>query len=244
MPIITTFVTTRSLPDWKPSKDSIANHSWPMISAALRSRWKPCLPVEQNLQSRLQPTCEDTHSVARLPSGISTVSTSAAATHAHQPLARAVRGVVLAGHLRWPDLGDLGQARAQALGQVGHRREIAHALVMNPFHQLLGAVALFADRLEPRLEPGPGHAPARFVRWPLPASGASALLAMSESTAARISRGRRFRWRRRSRRSRAAPTPGNQSHAPRWHRWTRRNRHGSCPRPLPAGSSRPSARDS
>jgi hypothetical protein len=56
--------------------------------------------------------------VARLPSGISTVSTSATATHAHQPFARTVRGVVLAGHLRWPDLGNLGQALAQALDRL------------------------------------------------------------------------------------------------------------------------------
>ena len=53
----------------------MASHTCPMISAALRSRWKPCFPVEQKEQSRLQPTCDDTQSVARLPSGMSTVST-------------------------------------------------------------------------------------------------------------------------------------------------------------------------
>ncbi len=47
-----------------------------MISAVLRLRLKPCLPVEQNLQSRAQPACDDTHNVPRLVSGMNTVSTA------------------------------------------------------------------------------------------------------------------------------------------------------------------------
>ena len=35
---------------------------------------KPWRPVEQNLQSSAQPTCEDTHSVPRSSSGMNTVS--------------------------------------------------------------------------------------------------------------------------------------------------------------------------
>ena len=46
-----------------------------MISAVVKLPLKPCLPVAQKLQSSMQPTCEDTHSVLRPRSGISTLST-------------------------------------------------------------------------------------------------------------------------------------------------------------------------
>ena len=42
----------------------------PMISAGVRFLLKPCLPVEQKLQSSEHPTCELTHRVPRLPSGM------------------------------------------------------------------------------------------------------------------------------------------------------------------------------
>src|SRR6185312_10616076 len=56
------------------SRRLFATHSCPMISPADRSRLKPWRPVEQNLQSRAQPTCEDTQSVPRSSSGMKTVS--------------------------------------------------------------------------------------------------------------------------------------------------------------------------
>ena len=46
-----------------------------MISAVERFLEKPCFPVAQKLQSTAQPTCEETHNVALLASGIRTIST-------------------------------------------------------------------------------------------------------------------------------------------------------------------------
>jgi hypothetical protein len=73
MPISTTLVMLRCPPRFGKPKLRAAIHTWPMISAALRSRWKPCLPVEQKLQSSAQPTCDDTQSVPRPSSGMKTV---------------------------------------------------------------------------------------------------------------------------------------------------------------------------
>ena len=73
MPIITTLVIGRS-PRALAGSECHANQSWAMISAALRLRLKPCRAVAQKVQSRAQPTCEETHSVARSPSGMYTVS--------------------------------------------------------------------------------------------------------------------------------------------------------------------------
>src|ERR1700712_1654264 len=56
-------------------KDLLAIHTWPMTSAAVRLLLKPCLPVEQKLQSRAQPAWDETHRVPRLPEGMYTVST-------------------------------------------------------------------------------------------------------------------------------------------------------------------------
>ena len=69
MPIITTLVRRRfcagTLPKWRA-----VTQTWPMISAVVRLRLKPCVAVEQNVQLRPQPTCDDTHSVPRLLSGM------------------------------------------------------------------------------------------------------------------------------------------------------------------------------
>ena len=46
-----------------------------MISAVDKFLENPCLPVAQKLQSTAHPTCEETHRVALLPSGIKTIST-------------------------------------------------------------------------------------------------------------------------------------------------------------------------
>src|SRR3990167_10222157 len=51
-----------------------AIHNWLIISAVVRLRLNPCLPVEQKSQFKIQPTCDDTHSVPRVFSGIKTVS--------------------------------------------------------------------------------------------------------------------------------------------------------------------------
>ena len=47
-----------------------------MISAVVRLRLKPCLPVAQNEQSRMHPAWLETHSVARAVSGMNTDSTA------------------------------------------------------------------------------------------------------------------------------------------------------------------------
>ena len=82
IPIITTFVigarpcaTQGAL---LPSASSVrlACQSWPMISAAVRLRLKPCLPVEQKAQSSAQPACDEMHSVPRSSSGMYTASTA------------------------------------------------------------------------------------------------------------------------------------------------------------------------
>jgi hypothetical protein len=73
MPISTTLVTLL----WPVELEAnalFANHSCAMISAALRLRLNPCLAVEQKVQSKAQPTCDETHSVPRPGSGMNTVS--------------------------------------------------------------------------------------------------------------------------------------------------------------------------
>jgi len=81
MPIMTTLVIWRSpfgpgsMPLVRRSSNS-AIHSWPMISATVRLRLKPCLPVEQKRQLTAQPACVEMHSVPRVSSGMNTVSTA------------------------------------------------------------------------------------------------------------------------------------------------------------------------
>src|SRR5699024_2071917 len=75
MPIITTLVIARSTVAGTEPNDFEAIHTWPIISALVRSLLNPCLPVEQKLQSKAQPAWEETHKVPRLPCGIYTVST-------------------------------------------------------------------------------------------------------------------------------------------------------------------------
>src|SRR4051812_43448145 len=86
MPIMTTFETgfgdVALLPssrDGRPSASISSNrlfatHTCPMISPTRKSRLNPWRPVEQNLQSRAQPTCDETQSVPRSSSGMNTVS--------------------------------------------------------------------------------------------------------------------------------------------------------------------------
>jgi len=49
---------------------------WPTISAAVRLRTSFCVPVWQNRQVSVQPTCDETQSVPRSSSGMNTVSIS------------------------------------------------------------------------------------------------------------------------------------------------------------------------
>src|SRR5688572_5533664 len=86
---MTTLVTGRL-----PSSSRWASQSCPTISAVVRLRLKPCLPVEQNAQSSTQPAWLDTHSVPRLVSGMNTASTAFApstlSSHLRVPSAASV----------------------------------------------------------------------------------------------------------------------------------------------------------
>src|SRR5665811_1919856 len=62
MPIITTLDTSLS-PFGSLPMARLAHHNWPMISALVRFRLNPCLPVEQNEQSSAHPTWLEMHSV-------------------------------------------------------------------------------------------------------------------------------------------------------------------------------------
>ena len=74
MPIITTLVTRRLPVGVSRSAQSLrrsrATMTWPTISPAVRLRTSRCVPVWQNEQFSVQPTCEETHSVPRSVSGI------------------------------------------------------------------------------------------------------------------------------------------------------------------------------
>ena len=74
MPISTTLVTSR-LPfgvsrSTQSPRRSRATITCPTISPAVRLRTRRCVPVWQNEQFSVQPTCEETHSVPRSVSGI------------------------------------------------------------------------------------------------------------------------------------------------------------------------------
>ena len=76
MPIITTLVigarpcSTHGAVTPSATSARLACQSWPTISATVRLRLNPCLPVEQNAQSSAQPACDEMHSVPRSSSGI------------------------------------------------------------------------------------------------------------------------------------------------------------------------------
>ena len=74
MPIITTLVTRRLPVGVSRSAQSLrrsrATMIWPTISPAVRLRTSRCVPVWQNEQFSVQPTCEETHSVPRSVSGM------------------------------------------------------------------------------------------------------------------------------------------------------------------------------
>ena len=63
IPIITTLLTTRSEVETSLAdcdefsrNNLLAIHNCPIISATVRLRLKPCLPVEQKVQASAQPT--------------------------------------------------------------------------------------------------------------------------------------------------------------------------------------------
>ena len=127
----------------------------PTISAVVRLRLKPCCAVEQNEQSIAQPTCEEMHSVPRSASGMYTISiawplpTSTAAICA----CRRTQSVscTISGSIDFRALHELG---TEILGEVGHRREVAHTALVHPLHELARAEGLAAHLRDERLELG------------------------------------------------------------------------------------------
>ena len=69
MPIMTTLVILFSKP-----KRFCATITWPIISAVVKLRLKPCWAVEQKVHAKAQPICDETHKVPRPSSGMNTVS--------------------------------------------------------------------------------------------------------------------------------------------------------------------------
>src|SRR5690606_3716229 len=59
-----------------------------------------------------------------------------------KPLARAVRRALVTQHVRRRDLGDLREPLAQLDGQVRHRGEIPDPALIDPAHDLAGAIRL------------------------------------------------------------------------------------------------------
>src|SRR5690606_17138899 len=74
--IMTTLVTGFTPVSPNGPNNLFTRQTWPIISATLRLRLKPCWAVEQKVHSSAHPTCELTQRVARSRSGIQTVSTS------------------------------------------------------------------------------------------------------------------------------------------------------------------------
>ncbi len=70
IPMKTTFVSRSP----RPASRRAAKHAWCMISADVRLRRNPDLPVAQNRHDSAHPACVDTHKVRRPSSGISTLS--------------------------------------------------------------------------------------------------------------------------------------------------------------------------
>ena len=70
MPIITTLVIGRTPVTPKLPIIFEARQTCPIISDTVKLRLKPCCAVEQKVQAKAQPTCEETQSVARSASGI------------------------------------------------------------------------------------------------------------------------------------------------------------------------------
>ena len=67
---MTTLVTRLSCSPCRCDSARTAIQTWPMISAVVKFRLKPCFPVEQKVQFKAHPICDETHKVPRFASGI------------------------------------------------------------------------------------------------------------------------------------------------------------------------------
>ncbi len=199
-----------------------------MISAVVRLRLKPWVAVEQNVQFRPQPTCEDTHSVPRVLSGMYTVSmaflpsTPIASSHLWVPSARACRHDVRNQHL-----GMGLQLRAGPCG-VGHFIEIGDVAMVDPLHHLMGTELLRRNLDEKLLQARAievEQVRAAGCRLRQRLDGGDCTTSFTALLSARDDFGGGESRRSQSRHSRPSP-----SRVRRWHRWIRRSRRGWCRR--------------
>ena len=127
MPISTTFVMTRSPSGSRPSS-RFASQTWPMISAAVRLRLKPCGPgrAERAVERAADLARDAKRAATRLGNEdrLDDLFAARGAGHAQQPLARAVGAVLRTDDLRHADLGAPGELPAEILREVGHAREV------------------------------------------------------------------------------------------------------------------------
>src|SRR6202000_216864 len=78
---------------------------------------------------------------------------SVAAIHAEQPLLRAVDRGLLERGLRRADVAAGTELFTQRLADIGHVLEIAFETVVDPLHDLLGAIRLLAELREEIAQP-------------------------------------------------------------------------------------------
>ena len=135
---------------------SRASITWPTISPAVRLRTQGWVPVWQNEQLSVQPTCEETQSAPRSSSGMKTVSASLPSSKPISPLARAVGRDLRPRHAGPRDREALGKLSAERLGERRHLLEPGGAPAIDPVPDLLGA-----ERRQAELGERRAHLPAR-----------------------------------------------------------------------------------
>ena len=106
---------------------------------AVRLRTSCIVPVWQKRQLSVQPTWLDTHSVPRSASGMNTISKSCPSGERSSHLRVPSVETCAVDHLGPRDDEALGEPGLLRLGDVGHRREIGGAAIVDPVPQLLGA---------------------------------------------------------------------------------------------------------
>ena len=193
-----------------------ATHTCPMISATVRSRLKPWRPVEQNLQSRAQPTCEETQSVPRSSSGMKTVSmpfpTPTSNSHFTVPSAERCSERIAG-------------ARTSAVSLSISRSDFARFVIASK-----SATPRWCT-----------HWKTCFARNGFSPCAANHSVSWGSVKSRRLVfvTGRGSRSRGRNTRSRWQRSRARRIRARRWRRWTWRSPRGSCPSPPSSDRSRP-----
>ena len=155
---------------------SRASMSWPTISPASRLRTRRCVPVWQNLQLSVQPTCEETQRAPLVLLGNMHGLDQVPVGELEEPLARTVRGLLVARHLRAREDVALGKRFPEARRERGHRGEARGTAAIDPMPELMRR-----KRSTPRGASSASSSarlsPIRFLSCPLTAALSTALLA-------------------------------------------------------------------